>query len=54
MSNAKMYHNQADIDEYAKIPDDIENRIITTTMKDILASYLESIEDLLLEAQEAY
>ena len=54
MSNAKMYHGQAEVDEFAKIPDDIENRIITTTMKEIIAAYLESIDDLLLEAQEAY
>ena len=54
MSNAIMYHNQAEIDEYAKIPDDIESRIITTTMKETIASYLESLDDLLMEAQEAY
>ena len=53
-NKAIMYHGQAEIDDFANIPDDIEDRIITTTMKDILAAYLESIDDLLLEAQEAY
>lgn len=52
--NAEMYHGQAEVDEYAKIPDDMTNRIIQTTMKEIIAAYLESIDDLLLEAQEAY
>ena len=52
--NAKMYHGQAEVDEFAKIPDDIGARIIETTMKEIIAAYLESIDDLLLEAQEAY
>ena len=52
--NAMMYHNQAEVDEFAKIPDDIGVRIIETTMKEIIASYLESIDDLMLEAQEAY
>jgi len=54
MQNAKMYHNQAEIDEYAKVPDDLGVRIIETTMKEIIASYLESLDDLLMEAQEAY
>lgn len=52
--NALMYHNQAEVDEWAKVPDDIGTRIIETTMKEIIQSYLESIDDLLLEAQEAY
>ena len=52
--NAEMHHGQAEVDEWAKIPDDIGNRIIEATMKEIIAAYLESIDDLLLEAQEAY
>lgn len=54
MSNAMMYHYQAEVDEWAKVPDDLTERIITTTMKEIIASYLESLDDLMLEAQEAY
>lgn len=52
--NLKLYHNQAQKDKYAMIPDDLSERIITTTMKEIIAAYLESLDDLMLEAQEAY
>ena len=54
MQNAKMYHNQADVDAYAKIPDDLEPAIIATTMKLIKEAYQEFIDDLMLESQEAY
>ena len=54
MSNAKIYHGQAEIDDYAKIPDDIGNRIIETTFKAIQEAYNEFMDDLLQEAQEAY
>lgn len=54
MNNAKMYHNQADVDKFAKLPDDLEPAIISTTMKLIFESYEEFIDDLMLEAQEAY
>ena len=54
MNNAKMYHNQAEVDEYAKIPDDLGNRIIETTFKAIQEAYNEFMDDLLQEAQEAY
>jgi len=54
MNNAKMYHGQAEVDVFAKIPDDIENRIITTTIKAIKEAYNEFLDDLLIEAQEAY
>lgn len=54
MENAKMYHGQADVDQYAKIPDDLEPRIISTTMKLIKEAYNEFLDDLMMEAQEAY
>ena len=54
MSNAKMYHNQCDVDPFAKIPDDIESRIITTTIKAIKEAYNEFLDDLMIESQEAY
>jgi hypothetical protein len=53
MNNAKMYHNQADVDKYAKL-EDLEPAIITTTMKAIKEAYNEFMADLMLEAQEAY
>ena len=48
-----MYHNQATKDRYADIPD-LKKRIIETTMKEILESYNEYLDDLRMEAQEAY
>lgn len=54
MNNAKMYHGQAEVDEFAKIPDDLGNRIIETTMKAIKEAYKEFIDDLMIESQEAY
>ena len=53
MNNAKMYHNQADVDEYAKIPDE-KPGIMTASLKAIKEAYQEFIDDLMLEAQEAY
>ena len=50
----KMYHNQAEKDIFAEIPD-LSERIIATTLKEIKAAYQESLmSDLLLESQEAY
>ena len=51
--NAIMYHNQADVDKYAK-EQDLKQRIIETTMQQIIDSYNEWMQDLLQEAQEAY
>ncbi len=53
MNNAKIYHEQADIDIFAKVPD-LSDRIIRTTLKEIKDAYNEFMEDLLLESQEAY
>ncbi len=52
--NLIMYHNQASKDPFAMIPDDLGDRIISTTMKAIKEAYKEFMDDLLLEAQEAY
>jgi hypothetical protein len=52
--NLKMYHGQASKDPYAMIPDDLSERIISTTMKAIKEAYKEFMDDLLIEAQEAY
>lgn len=50
----KMYHYQAQKDIFAEIPD-LSERIIQTTMKAIREAYEDSLlQDLLLEAQEAY
>lgn len=54
MNNANIYHNQADVDKFAKIPDDLEPAIIATTMRLIKEAYNEWLDDLMLEAQEAY
>ena len=54
MNNAIMYHGQAEVDKFAKIPDDLEPAIIQTTLKAIKEAYQEFIDDLQLEAQEAY
>lgn len=51
--NANIYHNQADIDEYAKRPDTTPN-ITTTSMQAIIEAYNEFYNDLMLESQEAY
>lgn len=52
--NCVMYHNQAKKDKYAEIPD-MSERIITTTIKEILAAYRDDLlSDLLTEQQEAY
>lgn len=52
--NCVMYHNQAEVDLWAKQPDDLASRIITTTMQQIIDSYNEFMQDLLAESQEAY
>ena len=50
----KMYHGQATKDIFAEVPD-LSERIISTTMKEIMAAYRDELmSDLLLEAQEAY
>lgn len=53
MSNARMYHGQAEIDDFAKRPDTTPN-IIETTLKAIEDAYLEFMDDLMMESQEAY
>ena len=52
-NNLKMYHNQADRDRFAEVPD-LSDRIIRTTMREIKAAYDEFMEDLLMESMEAY
>jgi len=50
----KIYHNQAEKDIFAQVPD-LSDRIISTTIREIKAAYQEAlINDLLLESQEAY
>ena len=51
-----IYHGQAEKDIFAeKIgKDDLKGKIIETTMQAIIDSYNEYMQDLLLEAQEAY
>lgn len=51
--NLIMYHGQASKDPFAMI-DDLEPAIITTTLKLIKEAYNEWLDDLMLEAQEAY
>lgn len=48
-----MYHQQAEVDKWAKEPD-LKTRIIETTMQQILDSYNEFMTDLMYESQEAY
>ena len=52
--NCVMYHQQAEIDLWAKQSDDLASRIIETTMDAILDAYNEFMQDLLAESQEAY
>lgn len=52
-NNAIMYHKQAEVDKDAK-QFDLKQRIIETTMQQILESYNEFMQDLLAEGQEAY
>jgi len=52
-TNLKMYHNQAERDRFAEVQD-LSERIIRTTMREIKAAYDEFMEDLLLESMEAY
>ena len=50
----KIYHGQAKKDIFAQVPD-LSERIISTTLKEIQAAYMDDLmSDLLLEAQEAY
>lgn len=51
--NANIYHGQAEVDEFAKRPDQVSS-IIETTLKAIEEAYKEFAQDLMLEAQEAY
>ena len=48
-----IYHGQAEKDIFATTPD-LSDRIIRTTMKEIKEAYEEFMQDLLIEAQEAY
>ena len=48
-----IYHNQAEKDVFAEKPD-LKQRIIETTMQQIIDSYTEWMQDLLAENQEAY
>ena len=48
-----MYHQQAGLDKEAK-QQDLKQRIIETTMQQILDSYNEFMQDLMFESQEAY
>ena len=52
--NLKMYHGQASKDPWAMVPDDLSERIISTTMKAIKEAYKEFMDDLLIESMEAY
>ena len=49
----RQYHYQADVDMFAKSPDGYTG-YTTAHMKDIKAAYKEFMQELLLEAQEAY
>lgn len=50
----RQYHYQAENDVYADIQD-LSERIINTTMKEIMAAYRDDLmSDLLMESQEAY
>lgn len=49
----RQYHYQADVDMFAKNPDDYTG-YTTAYMKDIKAAYKEFMQELILEAQEAY
>lgn len=52
-TKSKVYHGQADIDPYAKTEDSYVG-MVTTSIKQIMDSYHEMIDDLMLESQEAY
>ena len=49
----RQYHYQAEVDIYAKQPDNYTG-YVTANMKDIKDAYEEFMQDLLLESQEAY
>ena len=51
--NLIMYHNQASKDKFAEIPD-MSYRIAEATIKAIGEAYREYLQELMLEAQEAY
>lgn len=50
---AKMYHEQAKVDNFAKKEDCFDN-VPMTNYKQIKEAYKEFLEDLMLESQEAY
>lgn len=50
----KIYHGQATRDRYAEKEDFSPVWLATTTMKEIKEAYKEFMQDLLIEAQEAY
>ncbi len=52
--NLIMYHGQASKDPFAMVPDDLGDRIISTTMKAIKEAYNEFMDDLMMESLEAY
>lgn len=52
-TKSKVYHGQADIDKYAKYGD-TEAKVITANIKQIMESYQEFMNELILESQEAY
>ena len=54
MNNAKIYHGQASIDKYAKQEENTTAGIVTASLKQIMESYHELMDDLILESQEAY
>lgn len=49
----RQYHYQADVDLFAKQPDNYTG-YFTACVKDIKDAYNEFMQDLLLESQEAY
>ena len=51
---AKIYHGQATTDKYAKKDDYFYTGVPTVSTKQIKEAYKEFIEDLMMEAQEAY
>ena len=52
-NNLRTYHGQADFDEYSR-KDDGRFYIPASSIRQIKEAYKEFMDDLLLEAQEAY
>lgn len=50
---AKVYHGQAEVDKYAKKNDYYDN-VPVSSYKQIREAYREFMDDLMMEAQEAY